>query len=230
MIERLKEGILRIERFNSDVSHEFQTPLTVINGEVDVILKKERTSEEYIQTLKTIKQESGLLTKIVHSLLMLNYYDKNKLDELKKSVDIDVILLNCIEKLNSKAIDKNIKLTLSAIEPIAVQSDESLVYSLFHNIIDNAIKYSKPQSAHIDIRLYKDEGIHFIVEDNGIGIAEEDLLKITHRFYRVDKARSRRFDGFGLGLSLVKQIVEIHNGTLRIDSKLNEGTKVEVIL
>jgi signal transduction histidine kinase len=97
-------------------------------------------------------------------------------------------------------------------------------------LIDNSIKYSKKDNGVIQISLYKDKNIHFIVKDNGIGIPKKDLENIMDRFYRVDESRSKKIKGFGLGLSIVKNSVELHNGAINITSSTHNGTKVEIIL
>jgi len=103
-----------------------------------------------------------------------------------------------------------------------------LIFSIFSNIIDNAIKYT-PNNKNIFVSLYKNEKIHFIIKDEGIGIPKNELSKITDRFYRIDKSRNKKIKGFGLGLCIVKNSVELHNAELKITSIEKSGTQVEVI-
>ena len=110
-----------------------------------------------------------------------------------------------------------------------MQGNPILIESIFSNIIDNAIKYT-PKDKKISLRLYKDSKINFVVKDEGIGIDKEHLVKITERFYRVDSSRNKKIDGFGLGLSIVKNSVLMHEGSLDIKSVEVGGTIVTILL
>jgi len=117
---------------------------------------------------------------------------------------------------------------VNSLEPITINANTPLIKVLFANLIDNAIKYT-PANKKIEIELFKDKNIHFIVKDEGIGIEESKLNKITKRFYRADKARSKKIEGFGLGLSIAKDIAKLHNAKLQFSSKVNIGTIAEVV-
>jgi len=227
MIERLKNGVESIDKFNSDVSHELKTPLTVIQGEIDVTLKKPREPEYYEKSLDTISYETKQIKKIVDDLLLLSKFSKENTKDTFVSCSIDRILLLIIEKFSKIAKDKGIKLQIDKIEPIVSKVNPFLIERIFLNLIDNAIKYT-PKNKNIYISLYQDDKIHFIVKDEGIGIPKDKLSFITDRFYRVDESRNKKIKGFGLGLSIVKNSVELHGGTLFIDSTKGAGATLHV--
>jgi len=225
MIERLKEGVERIDRFNSDVSHELKTPLTVIKGEIEITLKKLRDAKYYQQSLKTILFETDQIQTIVQNLLLLTKYTKENIKNSFEICYIDELLLNSINQYQSLAKNKNIKINLNKIKSIQKEANPLLISTIFSNLIDNAIKYT-PQNRNIYISLYQKDKIYFEIRDEGIGIDKKQISKITDRFYRVDESRNKKIRGFGLGLSIVKKSVELHNGKLKIKSQKGVGSVV----
>lgn len=226
MIDRLKTEVEKIERFNSDVSHELKSPLTVINAQIELVQKKKRDEEFYQKSISLIKEESEKINAIVNDMLSLTKVNP-KVDFTL--CDFNAILMDAIENLNPQAGEKNINIELKIFEKAIKNANKSLIRAIFSNILQNAIKYS-PENKNIYISLYEDDKIYFIVQDEGIGISDKDIDKITHRFYRADKSRNKSVNGFGLGLSIVKNAVNIHKGELKITSKLKVGTRVEVII
>jgi signal transduction histidine kinase len=229
MIKRLKGGVQVLEQFNSDVSHELKTPLTVIKGEIELSLNKTRDVAYYERTLKVISSETEQIQSIVDNLLLLTKYNKDNIQNTFTEVNIDSLLLTVVEKFNSQLKAKHISLHIKEFESISMKGNTILITSIFSNLIDNAIKYSL-NDTNINIYLYKQDKIHFRIEDEGIGIDDENLGKVQDRFYRVDESRNKKIKGFGLGLSIVKNSIQLHNGSIKISSKKNLGTIVEVIL
>ncbi|WP_024786701.1 MULTISPECIES: sensor histidine kinase [unclassified Lebetimonas] len=230
MIERLKNGIERIEKFNSDVSHELKTPLTVIDMSIELALKKERNIEYYKNTLKTLQTEIQKIETIINELLLITKYDKYSVKKTFSICDFNSILLDVIEKYASTAQRKNINIELLKFEKIEKETNCFLIKTIFKNIIDNAVKYT-PSGKNIYISLYlKNKKVYFIVKDEGIGIPGDKIDKITERFYRTDESRNKKIEGYGLGLSIVKNFLNLIDGNLQIVSQLNKGTIVTVIL
>ncbi|MEA3553754.1 MAG: HAMP domain-containing sensor histidine kinase [Campylobacterota bacterium] len=229
MIKRLDTEVEQIEQFNSDVSHELKTPLTVIKGEIEITLNKNRESDYYIRTLKTIDKESQQIQLIIDNLLMLTKYTKSNIQQTFETVSLDSLLLDTINHYNLQLKEKNIKLHLDKLESIDINANKQLISIIFSNLIDNAIKYSQ-NDKNIYISLEKKDKIYFIVKDEGIGISKKQLSKVMNRFYRVDESRNKKIKGFGLGLSLVKNSVELHEASIKIDSVKDEGTIVKIIL
>ena len=229
MLKRLNSGVEHLEDFNSDVSHELKTPLTVIRGEIEITLNKTREPKYYEKSLKTIDYEAKQIQTIVDNLLMLTKYTKANIEQTFELVSIDSILLDVINQYNLQLKKKNIKLHLEKLEPIEMKVNSQLISTILSNLIDNAIKYST-NDKNIYISLFQDEKIHFIIKDEGIGIATENLSKLMDRFYRVDESRNKKIKGFGLGLSIVKNSIELHNGSINIQSEENIGTNIEIVL
>lgn len=228
MIKRLQKGVERLDRFNSDVSHELKTPLTVIQGEIEITLRKLRTPQEYEQSLKTIQKQSKQIELIVKQLLLLTKYSKENIKESFEKCSVDTLLMQVIDKFQLQLQEKNLKLHIEKIEPINMQANPILIESIFANLIDNAIKYTS-KNRNIYISLYQNSKIYFSIKDEGIGISKEHLSKITERFYRADSSRNKKIEGFGLGLSIVKNSVLMHDGNLEIESDKENRTTVKVV-
>ena len=229
MIVRLREGVENLNRFNSDVSHELKTPLTVIKGEIEITLRKLREPDEYIDSMNTIAYEADQIEYIVENLLLLTKYSKENIFQTFEQCHLDAMVLNTLEKYDSILKEKELELKIEQLEPIVTTANPILLAMIFSNLIDNAIKYT-PKHKNITVSLYRNEKIHFIIKDEGIGIPKEKLSKITNRFYRVDKSRNKKIKGFGLGLSIVKKSVELHNGEMNITSAVDKGTTVHIVL
>ena len=230
MINRLQSQVQMIDRFNSDISHELKTPLTVIQAELELALKKQRSQDEYKNSIKTVLEQTKELYKLIEALLFLTKYTKENIKDTFEPCMLDSILLNISQKYEKTLKEKNITLSFDTLESIYIKTNLVLIQSIFSNIIDNAIKYT-PFGKKISISLYKQNSkIYFIVKDEGIGINEKDIPYITDRFYRVDKSRNKSIKGFGLGLSIVNNSIELLQGTLEIKSKINQGTKVVIVL
>ncbi|MDD2888575.1 MAG: HAMP domain-containing sensor histidine kinase [Aliarcobacter sp.] len=228
MIIRLQEGVSNLDRFNNDVSHELKTPLTVIKGEIEITLNKLRAPDYYINSLNTIDYELNQIENIIENLLLLTKYSKENIKKTFEMTSIDSLLLDTIYSYDAKFKNKNIRLIIDKIESINKEINPLLFKTIFSNLIDNAIKYSG-KDTEINISLYKNEKIFFSIKDQGIGISEEKLPFVTDRFYRVDESRNKKIEGFGLGLSIVKNSIDLHNGELEIHSKIKKGTVIEVV-
>jgi len=228
MIYRIQDGIRAMDRFNSDVSHELKTPLTVIKGELELSLRKQRKPEYYIKSITTALEEINKIEKLVEELLLITKYTKRNIKDTYTICYLDTILMNLCDKYEIDLKKKNIKLCIDKMDSIKLNTNKSLIISIFSNLLDNAIKYT-PNNKKITISLFQNEKVHFIVKDEGIGIPQNKLSKITDRFYRVDDSRNKKIKGFGLGLSIVKNSIDLYNGKLKIDSKEGVGTIIEVI-
>lgn len=237
MISRLDQSFRQIKQFTQDASHELKTPLTILKGEVEVTLRKERTPHEYQQTLKSNLEEINRMSQIVEDLLVLSKADSGELKIKKELVDLNQIIDEVISHMEVLAYDKGIRIErLNHNEDIQIIGDPLRLRELFLNLISNGIKYTE-KGGLIRITIEKDEEnglknpfIKVIVSDTGIGISKEDQIKIFDRFYRVDKARSRDQGGSGLGLSICKWIVESHKGEISVESELGKGSSFIVKL
>ena len=228
MVVRLRDGVEMIERFNSDVSHELKTPLTVLKGELEIALRKDRDCDYYKNTLKVSLTEVNNLIEMVEEMLLFTKIE-NEIDK-KDIVQLDEMLLSIVSTLSSKAKEKKVSLKIKKLEMCEIETNPILIRTIFINIIDNAIKYNL-ENKNVYISLYiKDKKVVFEVEDEGIGIKQEEINKITERFYRTEKSRNRGVKGFGLGLSIVKRALEVLKGDIIIESEENKGTKIKIFI
>ena len=220
---KLHQSLKHIKRFSSDVSHELKTPLTAIKGELEVALKENRSKEEYRSVLSSCLEEVDKVQSIVKNLLMLTYIEKESLKNKFVTHALDDILLRAVDELIVMASQKKINLEITQLDIIQLKCDDILLKTVFTNLIENAIKYS-PSHTTITLSLIKEEhSALFCIEDEGSGIEEDKLPHIFERFYRADTSRSKHIKGYGLGLSLVKQIVELHLGEIRAYNRLDVG-------
>jgi len=228
MIARLEDTFNREKRFTSDASHELRTPITIISAKAEAALTKSKKIEDYRKALKVIIRETKRVSFLLSQLLLLARSDEGKSILNIEKIDLKMIIESIIIEMNDKAKQKNIRLSLTSEQNLVIKADQTFIIMLFLNIIENSIKYNK-KGGFTNICFYKeDNNAKVIIEDNGIGISDENLIHVFDRFYRVSESRSDK--GSGLGLSIVKEIVETHKGQIKIDSKLGKGTKFEVSL
>lgn len=228
--ENVKLDNLRKE-FVSNVSHELKTPLTSIKGYSETIMNGDLTYAEIRRFSKVINQEANRMDRLVADLLQLSRFDYNKVSWKKMMFSLEELVKNVCDKMKIQADQKGHKLDfIISSKPPHVYADRDAIERVIINIISNSIKYT-PDGGIITVYVgVANSNAYFKVLDNGIGIPAKDLDRIFERFYRVDKARSRKAGGTGLGLSIVKEMVEGNNGTIDIRSKVNEGTEVIVTL
>ncbi|AGB40792.1 PAS domain S-box [Halobacteroides halobius DSM 5150] len=216
--------------FVSNVSHELKTPLTSIKGYVETLMESELESGTYNSFLKVINDEAERLEHLINDILDLSKIESSD-SLLKENVDMVEVVNGIIPVVEPKAQRKNIILNLDVPAKLPIiKGNKDQLSRLMINLVDNAIKYT-PSGGKVEVRSYsEDNNIVIEVEDNGIGIPQEDISRIFERFYRVNKARSRKLGGTGLGLSIVKHIVEQHQGIIEVESELEKGTKFIVRL
>ena len=247
MISRLDQSFRQINQFSSDASHELKTPLTILKGEAEVMLRKERTQQEYQQTLKSNLEEINRMSQIVEDLLLLSKADTGEIKLNKEDINLSEILTGVVAQMDRIARSKRLHLSASSNhQDIYIFGDALRIRELFINLIENGIKYTE-EGGSIHITLQKEyppsvrnpsdraekereKFAKIIVSDTGIGISKEDQEKVFNRFFRVDKARSREQGGSGLGLSICKWIVEAHQGEIKVESELEKGSSFIVKL
>ena len=229
--ENVKLDDMRKE-FVANVSHELKTPLTSIKGYSETIMNGDLTYQEIIRFSKVINQEANRMGRLVADLLQLSRFDYKKVSWKKMMFAIDEMAQNVCEKMQLSAKEKNHTLECVVnVKPPHVYADRDSIEQVLVNIISNSIKYT-PEGGIIRVyvgSINKDNAYVKII-DNGIGIPQKDLSRIFERFYRVDKARSRKMGGTGRGLTNVKEIIDGNNGTINIRSEVNQGTEVSITL
>lgn len=217
----LMELINSKQMFIDNLSHEMNTPLTSIQGYAELMQRANLDEEKRNKYLEYIQSESKRILDMYKKLLLLSYKKNSDLEikEVSMKKVINEISKTIAEKLQSK----NISL-IHDIQIDYIKGDETLIIMCVLNLVKNAISVSK-ENSEIKIQAFARDGKKYInVIDNGKGIDKEDIEKITEPFYRIDKVRSRKDGGAGLGLSICKSIVEMHNGQLKIESVLGLGS------
>lgn len=213
------------EEFVSNVSHELKTPLTSmkvladsINGQEDVPL------ELYKEFMSDIGNEIDRETKIINDLLSLVKMSRSAADLNISSMNINDLLELILKRLRPIAEKQHIELVLESFRPVSAEVDEVKLTLAITNLVENGIKYNKPEG-WVHVSLNADHQYFYIkVEDSGIGIPEEDLEHIYERFYRVDKSHSREIGGTGLGLAIARNAILMHRGAIKVFSTEGEGT------
>lgn len=218
------------KQFVSDVSHELKTPLSIMNGELEISLQKQQLPKNYKAVLTSTKEEVSRLIALVDNLLLFARIDQ-KHNPLPNSIlDLTDIINNVIIKLKPKIKEKNISVRfIPPEENMPYYGQEVLMSQMFFNLIDNAIKYTNPKGEILIKLEYKKESVVVSIRDNGIGIQKDKLEKIFDRFYRSDQSRSKA-KGYGLGLAIAKAIVQKHKGDISVSSIENKGSTFTVKL
>jgi len=230
MLDRLSLSFQKITQFTADASHELRTPLTIMRGELEISLRGERSADEYLETLGSCLEEVERMAKIVNDLLLLSKSDMGQEVIKFEPVDLRILVSSLISHFQILADEQKIQLSSTIEEVETIYGDQLRLRQMLVNLLSNAIRYT-PAGGKIHLTLKNvDDGIEIAVADTGIGIPEESIPRIFDRFYRADKARSRQYGGSGLGLSIVKWIVEAHHGTIKVDSVVGEGSVFRVSL
>lgn len=230
MIHKLGEHDKLRKEFISDVSHDFQTPLQNIQGYSELLSENELTDDKRIQYSNIIKDETERLSSLTKQLLLLTSLDQLSSPLQIKEFSLDEQLRQVVQRNRWGLEDKEISLTLE-LDPVNIKADKSFLENIWENLLSNAIKYT-PEQGEIKIHMSSPQfdKVTVTFEDNGIGISKEHLPHIFERFYRADVARHRGIEGTGLGLSIVKQVTDLHNGSVSIDSNPHKGTLITVEL
>lgn len=221
------------KEFVANVSHELRTPLTNIKSYTETILENrdylDKETEE--RFLGIISGETDRMTRIVKDLLTLSKLDHGKMEMTFERLDLKKLLKNVYDAMILQAQNSNISLNILVSNDLGhVNGDRARLEQVIVNIVSNAIKYSAPNKK---VKIYASnagENVKIAVIDQGFGIPEGDLGRIFDRFYRVDKARSREKGGTGLGLSISKNIIEAHGGSIKIESVVEKGSTVTILL
>ena len=213
--------------FTANVSHELKTPLQSIIGSAELLENGIVKEEDVPRFVSNIRKEASRLVDLVNDIIRLSQLDE-KMEMPQEELEIYKIAEEVRETLLDAANQKNVTIDVNGTMG-KMKGIHSLLYEMLYNLCDNAIKYNN-QGGFVKVSIYEDDRqVHVRVEDNGIGIPKEHHEKIFERFYRVDKSHSKQSGGTGLGLSIVKHAVLYHSGSIMIDSKINEGTVIEVV-
>lgn len=215
------------KEFINNVSHEIKTPISSIKGFATFLKDESLKPEEREEYANIIIEESDRLENLTSKMLRLSKLNNQDKIINKQKIELAEQIRKSINVLEPKLSRKNIKINVN-LKELTFIGDEDLMFQVWINLIENAIKFSK-ENGKISIKLFEENNnIIVIIKDNGMGMQEDELEKIFERFYQVDKSHSG--EGCGLGLAIVKRIISLSNGELKINSKKNIGTEVIVKL
>lgn len=231
MIGRLEQSFESEKQFTLDVSHELRTPVAAIVSQSEYALENAKTIDEAKDTLSVVLAQARKISGLISHLLMFSRIDMGHKMLTLELLNMSELTEMVAEEQCEAANEKKIEIHTNIASGLYVQADETMLLRMLINLVSNAVKYGKP-GGHIVIRIEKDgNNIIGSVADDGIGISEENLPRIWERFYQVNPSRtSTKAGGVGLGLSMVKWIVEAHNGSISVSSKLGEGSTFTFIL
>lgn len=228
LLDRIENAIERERQFTADASHQLRTPLAVLKGTLEVLVRKPRTEEEYKAKIHSSISEIDRITDIVNQLLILARFDKSNLQLTNCKVDIRIVVDDILQRFKSTIQSKKLSVSVEAEDNLDLSSDPYYVDLILDNIISNAIKYTLQNGKiYISIKRIKGELICSI-KDQGVGIDEKDLENIFLPFFRSEELNHQEIKGHGLGLSIVKKACELLNTKVEVKSEVSQGTTFSV--
>lgn len=226
MLDRLEKDFVRLSQFTTNMAHEFRTPLNNLIGEAEVAISRPRTAEEYRQVIFSSLEEYQKLSQLAYRLLFLARLENRGEVPTKENYELHPELTDVVEYYEPMAEEKNITLELQPFAETFLNADPALIHHAIGNLLLNAVKYTDEGGKVVLSVEQGNDGISIRVSDNGPGIPEADLPHICDRFYRLESTRQKYPKGTGIGLSIVKSIMELHDGSLNIKSQPGMGTTV----
>ena len=224
-----KEAVAAMRReFSANVSHELKTPLTSISGYAEIMKDGLVRPEDMQHFSEKIYQEASRLITLVEDIIKLSRLDEGRVELEKEEVDLYELSREIISRLAPQAAKNQVRLELTG-ESVKYTGVRQILDEMIYNITENAIKYNNPGGKVSVWAGNTLQGKKVVVTDNGIGIPKDQIERIFERFYRVDKSHSKERGGTGLGLSIVKHGVILHHGEVHVESKLGEGTRIELV-
>lgn len=223
LLARLEESFARISRFSADIAHELRTPLHILRGEAEMALSKDRSNADYRACIESAADEYERLSQMVDGLLFLARSEQPDAQLAKRSLDIEQETTAVFAFYQAMADELGITLVNRCVGRVA--ADSALLRRALGNLVANALRHTPSGGCIVvDVRSAPSRGIEIVVSDTGHGIAPEDLPHVLDRFYRADGARPRHGPGAGLGLAIVRSIMQLHGGNVTIQSELDRGT------
>lgn len=229
MIDRLQEAFEKQVQFVADASHELRTPIAVINGYANLLNRWGKDDKEALEkSILAIKLESENMANLVEKLLFLAKGDSGTQNLEKKKFMINELIYDTVEE--SRLIDQKHSITSNKNDIVRILADYKMIKQMLRALIHNSIKFT-PDNGSIDVSsIVQGKTVKIIVSDTGIGIPKDEIKNIFNRFYIVDKSRSKELGGTGLGLSIAKYVLDMHKGTIVVESEEGKGTKIIITL
>ena len=228
LLERLQTAFEAEKDLIANAAHELKTPLAVIRAECDIALIKERTVEEYTESLQEVKTVTDTMLRQVNGMLTLARLDADILSTTFQPVSLNQCLDNAVQLVAPLATEQHIRLVQKKRDEVAVMGDKDALTEAITNLLENAVNYNRPEGSVIVSLQHCDEQIKLTVQDTGIGIPEEDLDRVFHKFYRSEVVKNIK--GTGLGLSITKAIVLAHHGDITVHNVESGGVCFTIML
>lgn len=230
MLGRLDIAFSQIRQFSADASHELQTPLTILKGELEVALRHPRTPEEYQAALRSALEETDRIARLVDGLLLLARAESGMLRMDLQPMDLAELVEEVYRRIETLAGSRSIDLRLGAAEPVVIRGDRERLGRLLLNLAENAVKYTEP-GGHVTLALRRlGDRAELSVSDTGKGIAPEECERIFQPFYRVLSSDLSIEGGAGLGLSIARSIAAAHGGSIEVESEPGKGSVFRVLI
>lgn len=234
MLGRLDRAFQRQRQFTDDASHELRSPLSVIEAEATLALRKDRDTQAYRESLSVIAEESAGMNRLIDQLLTSARGDVGQETLDLRRMDLERLIKETVQTMRPMTEERNLHLSASfpkkANHDLTVHGDEMQLRRVLTNLIENAIRHTEADGKITVSCEERDSMIELIVKDTGCGISEEHLPHVFERFYRADPSRNRQSGGSGLGLAICSQIIEAHHGVISVESELTVGTTFRIQL
>jgi len=224
MTDRLENSFTAQKRLIEDLSHDLKTPLAIMKGEIEVALKRKRKVTEYVEIFNSALVEINKLTKMIEGLLLISRFESGISQSELNPINVTEIISDLIDNITILAEPRGINVAFEKTGDKYIYGEQTQIRNLFLNLLDNAVKYNVDNGS-LSVSIGDEDGfVKIVVADGGIGVKEEDLPYIFSRYYRIMKSQDKKFSGFGIGLNIVKSIVDYHKGTIEVKSKVGLGT------
>ncbi|NTW11543.1 MAG: HAMP domain-containing protein, partial [Chlorobiaceae bacterium] len=226
LFDRIQEAFQREKQFTADASHELKTPLAVVKGTLEVLIRKPREREYYESKVQFCLGELNRMAMLVDQLLLLARYESSKVTSSIETLILSLHVEEALERMRHLADEKQISFRLDLDEKLKVAGDAAMLGMILENIISNAVKYSSAGSSVSVVVERRENLTTCTISDSGMGIPEEKLQNVFERFYRVDQSRNSTTGGTGLGLAIVRKLADLQKIRITIKSAVNQGTTV----
>ncbi|MCB0751541.1 MAG: two-component sensor histidine kinase, partial [Ignavibacteriae bacterium] len=228
LLDRLEDTILRERQFTADASHELRTPISVIKGTLEVLIRKERNPDQYKEKIKYVISEVDRMANLVDQLLSLARFESGNIEPMLGPVDLNSIINSVVKRFDLTIKEKNIALEYNFHNSNQINADAAMTEIIVENLFSNSVKYSDNNGA-VKIDLSSENNMTVLsIKNFGNIISHEHVNKIFNRFYRTDHGRGSQIEGKGLGLAIVKRLVDLQGFSISVNSSIVDGTTFKI--